>query len=1173
MENKEPIVNDDLFSRLDPDQAAAVRLRRNGTVSAGAGSGKTTVLAARYLDLVLSSGADLPSVLCLTFTRKAAAEMRSRVWSVLSRHPSARAREQAARFSEAMISTIDSFCGTLLRSSAQLYGFPPDFLVDDEGAAELAEREALRFLLERREEPAIADLLAMMGFETAWTELFAKAGQRFATPAPRADEDLRAVPARAREALRRIARDAASSLDEARGRALALGASSSKNGREALALLAALPADLLSILELKDDAGNPQPGLEGIARLAEAASSLCSLQLRFGRSEEELLLKEAVSAAREASRRLASAAGSASLRPVEDAALGALADFAELLLAEKRRAGIMGFRDVEAAAVDLLTREGAVRAWWKGRFRYIMVDEFQDDDELQKELLFLLAESPGLSSPGLPRPEDLAPDKLFFVGDDKQSIYRFRGADVSVFNRLGRELEAGLGGAAEETLPRLRTNYRSEPGLIAFLNSLFARLLAAPLGASVGEPAVAEAAGQPGTPVADYEARFEEALARAPTAGLVPTVTLLWKPRREKGTGQDLRSADEALAEGTVRRLKALIEGGCLLVPAGQGASRKATWDDVAILFRSTSKQYLMERFLRVHDVPYTAASLRGLFVEAPANDLFAALRLALMPGDRPSWASFLRSPFVGLGAEAFVLVLATERTALGDYGDLDLPAEESLRLGAGQTLLRGLAERADRIPLAELVSWLWFEEGQRLSLLAEPDSHPFLEHFDFLFALAADADRRGENLASFLERTAPLVGKPEKLDEDIAVPREAARGARLMTIHKSKGLEFPIVVIPWIENSGRKDGAGRAWYLSEEAGLTLNLKAWDDPGAKRRNLFYEDAKSLDEARDLAETKRLFYVACTRASAHLVFAGIEPGRSVAPTSFLSFLGGLPAEGREADSSGAGAGGAGCELRVETVPELEEATWLSLSRRAGGRDPSSMAGFYREAEPIERRRPPDLLSAAALSELAWKEDQRNSGRGPSLPASVYDDYAETVPETAFGDLCHAALEAALRGGRLDSKHPLLATLPSALAPALHAEALRLAEIFLDSPLGRLVAGARRLEVEKALLLSLGGGKLILRCRLDLLVDTGDGLLVLDWKSGRERRPEAYEVQLDLYRRAASCLAEGRPVRSLLVWLRSGEADEVSVSRGEDELLALAERCGRLDLPAAGGIVRA
>ncbi|HUX36323.1 MAG TPA: UvrD-helicase domain-containing protein, partial [Rectinemataceae bacterium] len=771
----------ELFARLDPDQRAAVELRINGTVSAGAGSGKTTVLAARYLDLLLKAdsggevgAADLRSILCLTFTRKAAAEMRARIWRELSKDGSPRARAAAARFSEATISTIDSFCGSVLRSSAQRYGFAPDFGVDENEARRIALDEALRFLLARREDPALRELFSYQSFMTAWRDLFAEAGHRFATPVPDRRADPAATPARARAALLRIALSALDAIESARGEALELGDLGIKAGADFVAALEAFPADSREALHCAAQ-GRGDEGIEAIAEASRRAGALRDLGLRFGKGDggDKDRLKEAAKAAREAARLLAACAVAAGRRGLEDRIVELLVEFAALVVEAKRRAGIMGFHDVIVATVDLLASDRRIRAWWKARYRWIMVDEFQDDDELQKDLFFLLAEGAETEGEGIPEASELAPDKLFFVGDDKQSIYRFRGADVAVFNRLGRELGGGRAreeGGTAPAMPRLRTNYRSEPRLIEFFNEVFASLLAS------GE-------------AEDYEARFEKSLARKPTPGIEASVSLLLKIKGESAE-EETRSDDEALAEGIARHIESLVSSEGCLVPDGEGGARRANWDDIAILLRSSSKQYLVERFLRLHDIPHGAASVRSLFVESPANDLLSLLKLALIPTDRAALATFLRSPFVRISDEGFIAVLAEATGFEAAETALDLSAKDGLRLAAARRLLAETRRRIDRMPLASLLSWLWHECGLRISILSDPAAQPFLEHFDWLFALAVAADRNGESLAAFLDRLAPLLGTPDKPEDEIEAPREARKGVHIMTVHKSKGLE-----------------------------------------------------------------------------------------------------------------------------------------------------------------------------------------------------------------------------------------------------------------------------------------------------------------------------------------------------------------------------------------------
>ena len=212
-----------IFDELDRDQLAASQIMTNAAVSAGAGSGKTTVLAARYLRLILEKGADVRSVLCLTFTRKAAAEMRERIYRELLSSGEERAREQIDRFSEAQISTLDSFCSLVLRSSAQDYGYAPDFAVDDDAARDIAEARPSP-LLENREDDDLTKVFARLGFERAWKELFSDVAYRLCSPASGFPDDFEAMGAKAAEELGCLGRDAAAAAGTAIGQAAAAAA-------------------------------------------------------------------------------------------------------------------------------------------------------------------------------------------------------------------------------------------------------------------------------------------------------------------------------------------------------------------------------------------------------------------------------------------------------------------------------------------------------------------------------------------------------------------------------------------------------------------------------------------------------------------------------------------------------------------------------------------------------------------------------------------------------------------------------------------------------------------------------------------------------------------------------------------------------------------------------------
>ncbi|HTX73701.1 MAG TPA: 3'-5' exonuclease, partial [Rectinemataceae bacterium] len=701
-------------------------------------------------------------------------------------------------------------------------------------------------------------------------------------------------------------------------------------------------------------------------------------------------------------------------------------------------------------------------------------------------------------------------------------------ADVSVFRGLAGELS---GSGAAEAPPALGMNYRSEPELVTFFNELFSRVFA---GASE-----------------EYEARFSPIGHREPTPGLKPEILYLYK-RRAAGGGE-LLSEDEALADGVARYIRSAV-GRLPLKSAEVGAPRRAEPDDFAILLRSTAKQYLIERFLRLHQLPYTVDSPRGLFLESVANDIYAALHLCLYE-DRASYAAVLRSPLVRLSDDGFVCVLASGQRVFGQAEEELLDSSDRERFRRGREMLGRLRAMADRRPCAELVRSLWYEEGLRLAILRKPGAEPYLDHYDYLLALAVRADAEGRSLAAFISSLEPLMGRPERLDE-LEVPRESARGVRIMTIHKAKGLEFPVVILPGMEGGGQADGVGAAWYLSPSVGVTVNLKSFDDPKARSSNVFYESEREKEERRRAAESRRLFYVACTRASAHLVFAGVEPNAARGP-SFHSFLCAESAAGDPAAEEGReGTGlepmpGLPAAVRLVELPDLTTSAYLGLFGGSVPRPLEPRLPEYRNAANIERHWERRTLGVAEINAAYW-EELGATGESESLPACDYDGHAATVSPARFGELCHAVLECELLGrDRTPALAGALDALPAELRGLLHADAQRMGRGFLQSPLGGLLRRARDLRTEWAFLLDLGEGSTAAG-RIDLAFRHEDCLYVVDFKSDRERRPGEYDLQLELYRRAAAALLPAGSVKSYLFWLRSGEAEERAGEHSSGEL---------------------
>ncbi|MCK4515393.1 MAG: UvrD-helicase domain-containing protein, partial [Spirochaetaceae bacterium] len=533
-----------------------------------------------------------------TFTRKAAAEMHERIYGALGDAVTDEAggdefvRKQLERFDSAVVSTLDSFCGSVARSGCTAFGVAPTFTVDEARLGEFCDDLALRFLLSRGcgnagGAPSVRSLVRLNQFGALWHDGFARlAKDHFLVSR---ELDLAGMTGAQREYLLgelvRYGNQLKGTIDSIG----ALGGGEAKCIANGQLVTAGLDIGILTdgsiVSELRDaNAGNPLPG--GIDRhvgeLLSALDTLSAVKKTCGSSKKP----EVVEFKAHVDNLHTCEAGLRELLLTlrswhEMVGAAELADeLQSIVTAGKRRSGILSYHDVTALAISVLASDLELRRYYKRRFKTIMIDEFQDNNDEQKELLYLLAERMDREGPGVPAPTDLDPGKLFFVGDEKQSIYRFRGADVSVFKSLSDE----LGG--DRAAITLGSNYRSEPGLIRFFNAFFSRVFSEP------EPA--------------YEARFVPLGSRAPTPGLTPSVELWQLVGRDKDP--EFMEDNEAEAFHIARFIREAVDGGNLLVSDDPAAeARPAQYGDFAILMRSTGNQMRVERMLRLMGIPYVA--------------------------------------------------------------------------------------------------------------------------------------------------------------------------------------------------------------------------------------------------------------------------------------------------------------------------------------------------------------------------------------------------------------------------------------------------------------------------------------------------------------------------------------------------------------------------------------
>ncbi len=1145
--------------QFDDQQQKAIRSLNNTVVMAGAGAGKTSVLAERYLWLLKHGKAGVDQILTLTFTKKAAAEMYEKIYRRLKAEEDPGVREQLRNFGKAQISTLDSFCAQIVRNGSEYFGLAQDFTYDEGALADLLAETSLDFLLGSWKEPGAAVLLGLYGFERVLHDFLEPLAASFFNLAR--DYDFNAMFETQCAELERQLQKKRENFSVPLARLLEL----DTGGKKSIAAAQAAAAGLV--------------GLEGSLGAGEYGKALELLRCFAPRkpggqaSAEILRFKELIDELKAAQAGLASVLLGLDKKEQTRQVLDLAAGFQELVNGVKRSRGLVSFDDVARMAVAVLEHDQGLRSYYKTRFRYIMIDEFQDNNRLQKELLYLLAEKQELSLPRLPEAAELEREKLLFVGDEKQSIYAFRGADVGVFKALHGELQ-NQGGSA---LP-LPYNYRSEPGLIDFFNLVFRTIM---------QPAAE-----------DYEARFQELRSLKKENTVTPEVHFFYKAYDDGGDAESDFSNDQTEAFRLAGFISRTVEGGKLLID-DNGSVRPAGYADIAVLMRSTGNQIIYEQMFRLYGVPYTTEGVRSLFLEAPLNDIYNILQLVVNPADRTAYAALLRSPLVNISDHAFVRIMLKEDPPFAEFG---LEPDDAEKYAAGRELYGLLADRADRVPLTELIFEIWYAYGYRYHIMKNERFHNFLEYYDYLFRLAERADARGLRLARFLDEIRANLGRYEKQD-DLQILKEYEQGVALMTIHKAKGLEFPVVVLANTGNRGRPEEKNPLYYVSPGFGLSLGLG--------EENYFYAELRRESEKKETAELKRLLYVALTRARSHLIISGVHnrQNRGSPKTHLNMLLRGLGMEdgfngpvftggpapsgtaaaadhdgGPAAAAFAAASGGGRAGLPEPEKPAGREAAGRGPYEAASSTPAAFEGGRFRFVKHVMKdltleeysrllRRPAKTDLAAlkqvyaglpehtyefrrceySVTELnecynlvAFAQPARvnaASGPGPGtaptraeaalkLPALPIDKHLGTKKlELLFGSLTHYIIHAriAQKKDKIDVPSSYTTDFPEELRPRVLNQAGELAQGFFASDWGRLLKGADRVESEFPFLYKLRGpGRtLFVHGIMDLFFEAKDKVCVIDFKTDRVLDPREYALQLELYKRACAGLTGRRP----------------------------------------------
>ncbi|MBI3126584.1 MAG: UvrD-helicase domain-containing protein [Candidatus Tectomicrobia bacterium] len=1073
-------------------------------VEAGAGTGKTRLLVDRVVHLVESGGARLDAIAAITFTLKAAAELRERVRKGLrdrlggARDPGARERLRAALegIDQAQISTIHGFALRLLRERALEAGLAPGA-----GEVDIVAHEALRdrlwqeWLAERftRGDEGIEAFLSLglsLGHLTALRDSLLELPE-LREGFPRA-RDLSSG-----ELMERVrachARWAALADAECLDRSDKAYAEVARVAEWMGALPRASAPDLLRSLwrpslRLNKKVGSPKRWSGGIKPFRDGYDAF--LREACAEAGQEIL------------------AG----------AIASLRDFAGRLGRAAAEEGLLTYQDILHRAVRLVRGSAGARGEFRRRWAHFLVDEFQDTDPLQVELVFLLAS-------GEPCPEDwrgarLAGGGLFLVGDPKQAIYRFRRADIAVYEEAKRIVERSGGKVLAIT-----QNFRSAPGVIQVVNGIFGRLIAKdgdfqaayiPLEADREEegprvlllaPKDADAKEAQGEEDEAERSSGEEG--EAPEAG--------------KPDGAEARRKKEAaLLASAVRRL---VEDERPEIPAPGGGRRPLGYGDVALLFRARTGYAEYEEAFRAAGVPVVSEGGRGFYDRAEVAAAAAVLRAVLRPADKLALAAALRSPLYGFAdtdlARAFMPGLSPSpgwAAAAKEIGEL-----HALRGGMSARALLGEIFRRTRAFELFLST---FQGEQRAANL--------LKLLDLAFEYEGGGARAAEEFSAFLDAQVALGKKAREPEAEAG--GAGAEAVRFMSMHSAKGLEFPVVALA---DLGGREGFRKRVWLADRSENRVEIGFYEKNGKENiwsvESLGFARAEERERRFWEAEQVRLLYVAATRARDYLMLP-LFSDRNDAWA--LMAKGGVTIEALRK-----GGFGPVRLLEMETPRAEEPESYFRLPPSAfepderkideGRRMQAELEGRLAELKAPPAWRPPLAPSRLAEHEEGSRESERYAGA----------DGTGRERSLAFGALAHALLAGvgSIPPGEWEAQARALAR-EKGLDEAAAREAL---ELIRKGAAGRLLqraAAAPRAWREFSFFARVEGR--LVRGFADLVFEEGEGLVIGDFKTDDAKagdvpaRAARYAPQGAAY---ALCLeaASGKKVKEVVFsFLRPG-----------------------------------
>ena len=1068
----------------DADARHAIRTRLDDTlfVEAGAGTGKTAELVQRVVALVEQRGRSLVRIAAITFTEKAAAELRDRIRMELERAASAgdaHCRAAVEDVDEAPIQTLHAFAQRILAAHPLAAGLPPGFEVlgDTESTVAFADRWA-GALDELLADEALEDVIGpafALGLSPAHLRALA---WEFHRQWDRLHEI--SWPA----VVGRTPVDIGPLLDALDTVVAAAAECTDADDR----LLSHIERTVAPYRELVGRMAARGDELEVLAVLGDPVKLTC----RYGRADNWPDVDDV-----RARCAAADAARTAVVTEVQSEVLPPLLErlrrFTLQAAATRRTEGRVEFHDLLVLARDVLRQRTDVRLAVRAELDHILVDEFQDTDPLQVEIAVSLAAAGDDGGPPPPWDETpLEPGRLFFVGDPKQSIYRFRRADILLYQHVQRRAEADGG------LVRLLQNFRSTASVLAWVNHVFARLIGE--GVAEGQPA------------------FVSLHASRPATGNGPAVALLGGPH-DTADAEAVREAEASEVAAVLARARS---------ERWTVGERPARYADMAVLLPTRTALPALERSLDAAGIPYRVESRSLVWSTDDVRELLAVLRAVDDPTDQVALLAALRTPALACADDD----LLAFRLAGGRW-DIRRPAADGLPLDhpvlAAMAALHGWWERRWWLSVDALVSEivrdrrlleLAFahrrrrETWQRLRFVVD-QARAYVENGGAtLRGFVTWADRQAEEHAALVET---VVAEP---DDD---------AVRVMTVHAAKGLEFGIVVLAGLQGGDGPTTAAQLLWPDGRRPVVRVGRA--DMGWAVGDV--DDALATEDALQALEATRLLYVAATRARDHLVVSLHHKQGSACAAADLW------AHTADADHLAT-------RLSPLTPPDPSGEEPLQLAPTPPPSDLVEQWERARDEAVAARGRFPALAATEAARRLAASPHGTDEEPEKEEPEADAPPWQRGRVGTAFGRAVHAVLQTAdLRTGEgVDGAARAQAAaegIPGRAGDVAHA-----ARTALRSPAAR-EAAAGRCWREVYVAADVDGT--VVEGFVDLLYEAADGLVVVDWKTDSVRSAADVDAAVVRYRPQAAAYALaveralGRPVaRCELVFTGTGEPQQ-------------------------------